>query len=329
MTDAPAAAARPLPFGRIALIAAALLAFAAVGVAIWRNRTPPPPPEMPAMPTGGDMRTVVAALEKRMAANPKDGDGWRMLGIAYFETGRYGDATRAYERATGLKPADAALWSALGEARVLAGQGGVNPPAAQAFEKALSLDAKDPRARYFLAVRKDMAGDHKAAIDDWIALLKDTPPGAPWEESVRQVTQDAAAKYKIDIAGRMPARAAPPAMGGAMPGAQAGMMPGAAPGGGDVATDGIPGPTRDQMMAASSLPPGQQEAMVRGMVDGLAARLKGAPNDPDGWIRLMRARMVLGEQADAAGALAAGKAANPAAAVRLDEAAKALGVPDR
>jgi len=35
--------------------------------------------------------------------------------------------------------------------------------------------------------------------------------------------------------------------------------------------------------------------MIRGMVDRLAARLESAPRDADGWLRLMRARTVLGE----------------------------------
>jgi cytochrome c-type biogenesis protein CcmH len=36
-------------------------------------------------------------------------------------------------------------------------------------------------------------------------------------------------------------------------------------------------------------------AQIQGMVDGLAARLKATPEDPDGWVRLVRAYGVLGE----------------------------------
>ena len=35
------------------------------------------------------------------------------------------------------------------------------------------------------------------------------------------------------------------------------------------------------------------------MVDGLAHRLEGSPRDVEGWIRLMRSRVVLGEKAGA------------------------------
>ncbi|WP_395672163.1 c-type cytochrome biogenesis protein CcmI [Phenylobacterium sp.] len=40
---------------------------------------------------------------------------------------------------------------------------------------------------------------------------------------------------------------------------------------------------------------GGQMAMIRGMVDGLAARLKTNPDDPEGWVRLVRAYAVLGD----------------------------------
>ena len=70
--------------------------------------------------------------------------------------------------------------------------------------------------------------------------------------------------------------------------------------------------------------------MVRGMVDGLAARLEASPRDSGGWIRLMRARMVLGEPQAAAEALKKGVAAfgdTPAEQQALRDAAKSLGVP--
>jgi cytochrome c-type biogenesis protein CcmH len=47
---------------------------------------------------------------------------------------------------------------------------------------------------------------------------------------------------------------------------------------------------------------------IRGMVDGLAARLKAQPDDPDGWVRLVRAYAVLGETAARDDALAQARA---------------------
>ena len=231
---------------------------------------------------------------------------WRVVGWAYVENGRPDEAAAAYRRAAELEPNNAENWSSLGEVLQSASTS-VVPEAAAAFEKALKLDPSDPRARYFLAVQQDLGGDHKGAVEAWLALLADTPPGAPWEADLRRTIERTAAEQRIDLAGRMPAPGTP-----------------------SVATAGIPGPTPEQLAAASSIPPSQQDAMVQGMVERLANRLKANPRDADGWIRLMRSRMVLKEEEKAKEALQSGLAAFAGDAVtqgRLRSAAAELGVP--
>jgi cytochrome c-type biogenesis protein CcmH len=49
-----------------------------------------------------------------------------------------------------------------------------------------------------------------------------------------------------------------------------------------------------------AMPPHESDAAIRAMVDGLAGRLERSPHDVDGWARLMRSRVVLGEQEVAA-----------------------------
>jgi cytochrome c-type biogenesis protein CcmH/NrfG len=44
-----------------------------------------------------------------------------------------------------------------------------------------------------------------------------------------------------------------------------------------------------------AMPAGERDAAIRSMVDGLALRLESSPRDVDGWIQLMRSRVVLGE----------------------------------
>jgi cytochrome c-type biogenesis protein CcmH len=231
---------------------------------------------------------------------------WRVVGWAYVENGRPEEAAAAYRRAAELEPGNAENWSSLGEVLQSASTT-VVPEAAAAFAKALELDPRDPRARYFLAIQKDLRGDHKGAIEDWLAFLKDTPAGAPWQADLRRTIEQSAAKHRIDIAGRMPA-----------------------PGDASVATAGIPGPTAEQLAAASAIPPGQQDQMAKAMVQRLADRLKASPRDADGWIRLMRSRMVLGEAEAASEALRSGLAAfqgDAATQGRLRSAAAEFGVP--
>jgi len=57
----------------------------------------------------------------------------------------------------------------------------------------------------------------------------------------------------------------------------------------------VSGPTAQDVAAAQSMSPQEREAMVRSMVDRLAARLEQNPNDKEGWTRLAHAYDVLGE----------------------------------
>ena len=305
-----------IPAARIALFGAAALAIVAVGIGVSRPKggaTPASPPSPAASGSAqADVDSMISSLEAKLKANPNDAEGWRMLGWSFFETGRFAESATAYKKATQLKPDNADYWSSLGEALVLAGAGDVPRDASAAFRKALSIDPKDARSRYFLGVEQDMAGNHKGAIESWFALLKDTPAGAPWESDVRKTIEQVAEKEKIDVKDRLAALKP---------------LPPAAPTGPAAALNGIPGPTREQMAAASQLPSGQQEAMVRGMLESLSTKLQADPKQPDRWMMLIRSRMMLGQGREAAQALQQAIAANPAEKDRLVDAAKTLGVP--
>jgi len=56
-----------------------------------------------------------------------------------------------------------------------------------------------------------------------------------------------------------------------------------------------PGPTREDVEAASQMRPEDRAAMIQGMVEGLSEKLAQNPDDPTGWVRLLRARKVLGQ----------------------------------
>jgi cytochrome c-type biogenesis protein CcmH len=73
-----------------------------------------------------------------------------------------------------------------------------------------------------------------------------------------------------------------------------------------------------------------QQAAIAGMVDRLDARLKANPRDEQGWVMLMKARMVLGQSDAASQALQRGRQAfedAPQTQRELTDAARQLGVP--
>lgn len=267
----------------------------------------------------GDEETAEAvssieALEARVAEDPGDAAAWQELGFARFDAGEFGAAARAYRRAVELDPEQASLWSALGEALVMDSPREPLPQAAlAAFRRAIEIDSADPRARYFLAVKRDLDGDHDGALADWLDLLEDTPRGAPWETDLARTIEQVAAINKVDVSARL--QSAQEARG--MPAPAAGMQQ---------ATGAIPGPSEAQLAVASSIPPGEQRQMAEGMVASLEQKLVADPANVDGWVMLMRSRMTLGQPDRARKALADAVAANPAAAAGLRAQAEALGI---
>ena len=288
--------------GGLAAIAALAIAAAAIGYRLIDTERQQP------ADTAAHPGDPLAELERRAKAEPDNASAWQELGFAYFELGRFAEAVDAYQHATGADPDSALLWSSLGEALVMASEHDPMPAQAhQAFRKAIALDREDPRARYFMAVEKDLAGDHAGAIADWLALLADTPPGAPWEADLRRTIEQVGKIRSVRVDQRIAAVEA--------------ARPEAPP-----AVQAIPGPTQEQLTAASSLRPAEQQQMAEGMVARLAARLESQPGDVDGWIMLMRSYQTLGRKDDARGALARALAANPRERSRLEAAAQTLGI---
>ncbi len=190
-------------------------------------------------------------------------------------------------------PDDPEAQSALGEALTLEADGTVTPPALEAFNRALALDRQagqpdDVRALYYLGLHEAQSGDSKAALKRWQELLASSPPDAPYLPMLRADIERVAKAAGIEL---------PP-------------MPPQAP---------SPG----QVEAMRNLSPEQRQQAIRGMVEGLAARLKDNPQDRAGWLRLANAWKVLGEYGSAADAYGHADALAPVDARQLADWAEA------
>ena len=90
-----------------------------------------------------------------------------------------------------------------------------------------------------------------------------------------------------------------------------------------------PALSSDAMAAAKDMNEADRGAMIRGMVDRLATRLKQNGDDVEGWLRLVRAYMVMGERDKALSALVEARQAVASDAERLrqlNEGLKNLGL---
>ena len=263
-----------------------------------------------------DVDTMISHLADRLKANPNDGEGFRMLGWSYVMTGHPDQALAPYRRALSLVPDKAPVHEGYGEALVGVAQGAVTEEARQEFVRAVAINPGEPRARYFLAMWQAQHGQQRQALDKWIALSNEGPADAPWQGDVHHQIDAVAAKLGVDVSARLKARpAAAIAVPAVAPPAPAGALPALDP---NIAAAG------ERMTDAS------RQEMVGQMVGRLAARLKTQPGDPDGWIALLRSRMVLHQDEQARGDLVTARralAGTPADLARVETAARGLGVP--
>lgn len=294
------------------LIASLICVTAAIVYSGSRAEDPRSGPQSlaPAM-TGADNRnladvdTMINRLSARLESNPDDGEGFRMLGWAYLMTDRPQQALFPYRRAVALLPGDASALTGYGEALTAVNGGTVSDEALAQFRSALESEPSDVRARYFVAKFDYQNGRKSKALDDWIALAKAAPDDAAWQDDIRRDIAMAASDLGVDVSDRLQ--------------------------GGETSSSSTGMPVLDQgtIDAAGRLSPAEQEAMVDRMVDGLAARLAENPDDPEGWARLIRSRMVRGNDAQASRDLASARralAGDAQGLVRVNAVANELGV---
>jgi cytochrome c-type biogenesis protein CcmH len=260
----------PAPWRRRFTAGAALVALPVGAVALYLALGFPGLPDQPlaARAIGPENRSIaalVAQVEDRLERNPQDGRGWEVIGPVYMRLGRFDDAVKARRNAVRLLGATPAREGDLGEALVAAANGVVTAEAKAAFDRALALDARDPRAKFFAGLAAQQDGKNAEAAAIWNDLLAHAPADAPWANVVRE------SLARLENTGPQPA---------------------------------APGPSAADVAAAADMSPEARIQMVRGMVERLAERLTRDGSDLDGWVRLVRAYLVLGEHERARGAAA-------------------------
>ena len=241
-------------------------------------------------PSQASIEELVARAEAHLAANPGDVRGWEVLAPIYARLGRYGDAATAYGKVIELAGSTAEREAALGEALVGTGGGIVTEDAEAAFDRALTLDAANPRARFFIAMARAQEGKPEEARTIWQELAATMEEGSPWRLAAGQALASLAARER---------------------GASA------------------PGPSEEDMAAADGMTREARQEMIEGMVASLDAKLQENPDDPEAWRMLLRSFVVLGRPDEAEAALARAREAlgpQSAEAGKLEEFAAGLGL---
>ncbi len=261
--DNPAGMGSPLWRRRAtALVALVLLPLGAAALYLALGS-----PHLPGEPLAAHLReahqnrsidSLVAQVEARLEQNPNEVRGYEVLAPVYLQLGRFGDAVTARRKVLALAGETAARQADLGEALVAAANGIVTREAKTAFERAQQLDPHDLKSKFFIGLAAEQDGKREQAAAIWRGMLVEAPPDAPWRATVQQ------ALARVGAAAASAASA--------------------------------PGPKAADVAAAAAMSEQDRGAMIRGMVAQLAARLKQNGDDVEGWQRLLRAYMVLGER---------------------------------
>jgi cytochrome c-type biogenesis protein CcmH len=274
---------------------AALVIVPLVGLGVYLKHGSP---QLPGEPLAQRQRSVqdnapltalIAQAEAHLERQPNDGRGWEVLAPVYLRLGQFDDAVKARRNALRLNGETADRQSDLGEALVAAANGIVTADARQSFERALALDAQDLKSRFYMGLAAEQDGLPRKAGEIWQAMLKEAPADAPWASSVREA---------LVRLGEKPA-------------------------------DPGRSPTADDVAATNAMTDAERAEMVQGMVSRLADRLQHDGSDVEGWLRLVRAYVVLGERDKANAAAADARralATEPDKQRRVDELAKGLGL---
>lgn len=141
---------------------------------------------MEARPEQSDIAMLIRKVEARLETNPDDGRGYEVIAPIYLRIGRTDDAARAWAKALRLLGPDATRATGFGEALTAIAGGVVTADAKSAFRQALSLDPKNPKARYYLGLAAEQDGKPQEAAALWGALAADSPADAPWMPVLRE-----------------------------------------------------------------------------------------------------------------------------------------------
>ena len=180
---------------------------------------------------------------------------------------------------------------AAAEYLIAAAGGYVSPEAEAELVKVLTLDPKNPLARYYSGLMFAQVGRPDRTFELWEPLLREGPEDAPWMAPIRAGLQEAADRAGIRYT---------------LPDTK--------------------GPDAAAVEAAGEMSAGDRQAMIETMVGNLESRLLSEGGPEAEWLKLFNALMVLNQPERVKTALAAAEkafAADPAALDRLRTAAAA------
>jgi cytochrome c-type biogenesis protein CcmH len=160
---------------------------------------------------------LVTGLAQKMEKDPGNGQGWLLLARTYAELRQYDNASKAYERATALIPAEAQVLADWADVHVMAHDRQWDDKARDIVKRAVKADAKNSKALTLAGSEAFDRQQYKVAIDFWKRAITVEPPNSMNAKLAQSNIEEATAL----LSGKKPAPAPAVAAPAVVPGGSA------------------------------------------------------------------------------------------------------------
>jgi cytochrome c-type biogenesis protein CcmH/NrfG len=170
----------------VTLLSLAIGFFGGVMFAVYKSDSDLPAVQVSQGSVQPGRTDMIAALEKKVQADPQNVEAWTGLGNAYFDANQHEKAIGAYKKSLELNPANANVWTDMG---IMYRRSGDSQEAIKAFDKAIAVDPKHEISRMNkgIVLLHDL-NDTQGAIRAWEGLLAVNPVAvAPNGQSIDQM----------------------------------------------------------------------------------------------------------------------------------------------
>lgn len=156
---------------------------------------------------GRTMADFVRLLQDRLQRDPKNADGWFMLGIAYMQLELVQPAATAFEHAWRLRPEEPRFALLYAQARIFGNEGQLDPTSRGLLESVLEREPAHEGALLMYGLAAHRSGDFAAAVARLEQLQqaragRQAGAGSPLLAQVDAALADARARLKAGAAAK-------------------------------------------------------------------------------------------------------------------------------
>ena len=216
-----------------------------------------------------DYKTKIKLRERlvtQLASKAPDIEGLVYLSRLEMSLGNFQSAAKALYQAQVIDPKSFDLQLMYGESLIVAAKEKVTPAALVVLNKAAKTQPTHPGPKYYFALADYQAGDIEVAYRNWLEISRGLEEQSPLKPLVDYWANKAA--MELGLAQGLPETRAPSI-------------------------------TSEQVETIQNMDEGEQAELIYQMVLQLADKQTQNPGNIEGWLRLSRAYMVLGQKPDA------------------------------